>query len=254
MSRMSRLCSAAIFLTTGEERVWRNSSTVMSARLGDVPEETAEAGGGELAEGAEDGGDTGAAGEGAGEGDGVGRGVACGGGGGGAAGGVGRGGSGVTGAAGGDGAGRGAGPVAPSAWGDAAGDDTAGAETGESGLAEGAEGDGTGEAGRAEGGDGGAGAGGAGAGGDATASPSAAMTPTTVLTGTVAPVWTRISFRVPEAGAGISASTLSVEISKSGSSRCTLSPMFFIHFVMVPSAMDSPIWGMMTSVMRSPFQ
>jgi len=78
------------------------------------------------------------------------------------------------------------------------------------------------------------------------------MTPTTVLIGTVAPGWTRISFRMPDAGAGISASTLSVEISKSGSSRCTLSPTFFIHFVTVPSAMDSPIWGMMTSVMQSP--
>jgi hypothetical protein len=41
---------------------------------------------------------------------------------------------------------------------------------------------------------------------------------------------------------------LSVEISNKGSSRSTLSPTFFIHLVMVPSAMDSPIWGMMTSV------
>ena len=49
-------------------------------------------------------------------------------------------------------------------------------------------------------------------------------------------------------GDGISASTLSVEISKSGSSRWTLSPTFFIHLVTVPSAMDSPIWGMITSV------
>jgi hypothetical protein len=78
------------------------------------------------------------------------------------------------------------------------------------------------------------------------------MTPTTVLIGTVAPGCTRISFRMPDAGAGISASTLSVEISKSGSSRCTLSPTFFIHFVTVPSAIDSPIWGMMTSVIDSP--
>src|SRR5262249_61695722 len=41
---------------------------------------------------------------------------------------------------------------------------------------------------------------------------------------------------------------LSVEISKRGSSRWTLSPGFFNHLVMVPSKMDSPIWGMMTSV------
>jgi hypothetical protein len=79
------------------------------------------------------------------------------------------------------------------------------------------------------------------------ASPSP-MTPTTVLMGTVAPGSTRISLRTPEAGAGISASTLSVEISKSGSSRTTRSPTFFIHLVIVPSAIDSPIWGMMTSV------
>jgi hypothetical protein len=44
---------------------------------------------------------------------------------------------------------------------------------------------------------------------------------------------------------------LSVEISKIGSSRFTVSPTFFIHFVMVPSAIDSPIWGMMTSVAMS---
>ena len=38
------------------------------------------------------------------------------------------------------------------------------------------------------------------------------------------------------------------EISKSGSSRSTLSPTFFSHFVIVPSAMDSPICGITTSV------
>jgi hypothetical protein len=78
------------------------------------------------------------------------------------------------------------------------------------------------------------------------------MTPTTALMGTVSPGWTRISLRIPEAGAGISASTLSVEISKSGSSRWTLSPTLFIHLVTVPSAIDSPIWGMITSVIRPP--
>src|SRR5581483_7498646 len=74
------------------------------------------------------------------------------------------------------------------------------------------------------------------------ASPSAAIVPTTVFTPTVVPSVTLISWRTPEAGAGISASTLSVEISKSGSSRWTLSPGFFSHLVMVPSTMDSPIW------------
>src|SRR5450432_549919 len=58
---------------------------------------------------------------------------------------------------------------------------------------------------------------------------------------------------IPDAGAGISASTLSVEISKRGSSRCTLSPGFFSHLVMVPSKIDSPIWGMTISVGIDPF-
>src|SRR5690348_3561263 len=69
-----------------------------------------------------------------------------------------------------------------------------------------------------------------------------------VLTCTVLPSPTMISCKTPEAGAGISASTLSVEISNRGSSRWTLSPGFLSHFVIVPSKMDSPIWGMMTSV------
>src|ERR1700721_2915679 len=67
--------------------------------------------------------------------------------------------------------------------------------------------------------------------------------------GTVCPSLTLISFRTPAAGDGISASTLSVEISKSGSSRSILSPGFFSHFVMVPSKILSPICGMMTSAM-----
>jgi len=79
-------------------------------------------------------------------------------------------------------------------------------------------------------------------------SPASPITATTVLIATVCPSVTRISSRVPATGEGISASTLSVEISKIGSSRLTGSPTFFIHFVMVPSAMDSPICGMMTSV------
>src|SRR4029079_13597894 len=78
----------------------------------------------------------------------------------------------------------------------------------------------------------GAGAGaGACAGAEATASPSAPITPTTVLMGTVWPGSTRISFSTPAAGDGISASTLSVEISKRGSSRWTLSPTLFTYLV-----------------------
>ena len=87
----------------------------------------------------------------------------------------------------------------------------------------------------------------------AALSPSAEIVPTTVFTWTVAPSATLMSCRTPEAGAGISASTLSVEISNSGSSRCTLSPGFFSHLVMVPSKIDSPIWGMTISVGIIPF-
>src|SRR5579875_3607733 len=85
-------------------------------------------------------------------------------------------------------------------------------------------------------------------GADAAGDPASSITATTVLICTVVPSATLISFSTPAAGEGISASTLSVEISKSGSSRWTLSPGFFSHLVMVPSKIDSPIWGMMTSV------
>ena len=73
------------------------------------------------------------------------------------------------------------------------------------------------------------------------------MTATTVLTATVAPSGILISVRIRPAGEGISASTLSVEISNSGSSFSTASPVFFSHLVMVPSKMDSPICGITTS-------
>ena len=49
---------------------------------------------------------------------------------------------------------------------------------------------------------------------------------------------------VPAAGAGTSASTLSVEISTSGSSASTRSPTCLRHSRTVPSVTDSPIWGM----------
>ena len=98
---------------------------------------------------------------------------------------------------------------------------------------------------------------GAGAGAAGFAAPAAAsvsILATTVCTATVWPSCTRISASTPAAGAGISASTLSVEISKIGSSRLTASPTFLSQRESVPSAMDSPIWGMMTSIfaMRSP--
>ena len=84
--------------------------------------------------------------------------------------------------------------------------------------------------------------------GASTAAPSPSISATTVFTATVSFSFTMILVRTPAAGEGISASTLSVEISKSGSSRSTRSPTFFIQRVTVPSAMLSPIWGMMTLV------
>src|SRR5688572_19735947 len=80
------------------------------------------------------------------------------------------------------------------------------------------------------------------------ASPACPIVPTTLLTATVSPSLTVISVRTPAAGEGISASTLSVEISNSGSSRSTVSPTFFIQRTIVPSAIDSPICGINTGV------
>src|SRR4051794_14584082 len=74
------------------------------------------------------------------------------------------------------------------------------------------------------------------------------ITATMLLTGTVSPSCARISESTPAPGDGISASTLSVEISNSGSSRSTLSPTFLIQRTIVPSATDSPICGITTSI------
>src|SRR5262245_20515512 len=103
-----------------------------------------------------------------------------------------------------------------------------------------------GEAGAALGGSAFAGAG-RGSFAVAAAPASVSITATTWLTGTVSPSLFLISTRTPAAGEGISASTLSVEISNSGSSLWTLCPIALIHFVIVPSAIDSPIWGITTS-------
>ena len=85
-------------------------------------------------------------------------------------------------------------------------------------------------------------------GGACAAAPTAPpMTATTVLISTVAPSGILISVRIPATGEGISASTLSVEISKSGSSFSTWSPTLRSHLVMVPSTIDSPICGMTMS-------
>ena len=92
-----------------------------------------------------------------------------------------------------------------------------------------------------------AGSGGA-SGAAAGAAPSGAITASTVPTSTVSPSWTRICATTPSAGLGTSVSTLSVEISSSGSSRPMCSPSDLSHFVIVPSETDTPIWGMTTSV------
>src|ERR1700722_16352991 len=93
-----------------------------------------------------------------------------------------------------------------------------------------------------------AGTGAGGALGAALAPAAPLMTATTVLICTVVPAWALISESTPATGEGISASTLSVEISNNGSSCCTVSPGFFSHLVMVPSKIDSPICGIMTSL------
>ena len=94
-------------------------------------------------------------------------------------------------------------------------------------------------------------AGGRGGGAEAGLRASA-ITPTTVLMATVVPDWTRIFASTPDTGAGISASTLSVEISNRASPRTTVSPTFLIHLVTVPSTIVAPICGITTSVMNRP--
>ena len=92
----------------------------------------------------------------------------------------------------------------------------------------------------------GAGAAGAGAAGAAVAaelSPISASCPPTSTTASTAAV---ISVSTPLTGAGISVSTLSVEISTNGSSTCTVSPTFFSQRVTVPSVTDSPNCGSTT--------
>ena len=64
---------------------------------------------------------------------------------------------------------------------------------------------------------------------------------------TVSPASARISVIVPLAGEGISASTLSVEISTIVSSSSTLSPTALAHSRIVPSETDSPIAGIVMS-------
>ena len=83
---------------------------------------------------------------------------------------------------------------------------------------------------------------------EAEAVPSPASTSaSSVPTATVSPSGTRIFVTTPATGEGTSVSTLSVEISSSGSSAVTVSPGCLSHFVIVPSETETPIWGMTTS-------
>ena len=82
----------------------------------------------------------------------------------------------------------------------------------------------------------------------AAVSPGCPIRATTVSTGAVSPSLTRISVTIPAEGDGISASTLSVEISKRGSSLATASPTFLFHRITVPSVIDSPSCGIKTLV------
>src|SRR5579884_1435140 len=92
-----------------------------------------------------------------------------------------------------------------------------------------------------------AGAGGSGSAAGASAAAEPPICPSFVPTSTVSPSWTRICVSVPEAGLGTSVSTLSVEISSSGSSASTCSPSCFSQRVSVPSETDTPICGITTS-------
>src|SRR3954462_3907512 len=77
------------------------------------------------------------------------------------------------------------------------------------------------------------------------------MRASTTPTSTVAPTSTRISCTRPDAGASTSVSILSVEIEAMISSRSTQSPGCFFHSTTVPSATETPIWGMVTSTRTS---
>ena len=69
-------------------------------------------------------------------------------------------------------------------------------------------------------------------------------------TPTVSPSAKWILTTVPLAGAGTSASTLSVEISTSVSSALTGSPSCLCHSRIVPSVTDSPISGITTWIVE----
>ena len=81
----------------------------------------------------------------------------------------------------------------------------------------------------------------------ADSSVRSAITASTLPTLVVSSSWTRISTNTPLTGDGISASTLSVLTSTSGSWRATASPTFFSQRDTVPDETDSPSTGKVTS-------
>ena len=78
------------------------------------------------------------------------------------------------------------------------------------------------------------------------AAPLVVISARTAPTSTVSPSAAWIFVILPAAGAGTSASTLSVEISTIVSSAATASPSCLCHSRIVPSVTESPIWGMVT--------
>ena len=94
----------------------------------------------------------------------------------------------------------------------------------------------------------------AGAEGAAAAPPAVSICPITAPTLTVSPSATAILTSLPSNGEGISALTLSVTTSTSGSSRLTRSPSCFSHLSTVPSVTDSPSCGILiwAKPMRAP--
>src|SRR5438132_1084898 len=93
----------------------------------------------------------------------------------------------------------------------------------------------------------------AGAGAAAAAgAPATSIWAITAPTCTVSPWAAVILTSLPSKGEGISALTLSVITSTSGSSRLTKSPSFFSHLSTVPSVTDSPSWGILIGATPMP--
>ena len=126
----------------------------------------------------------------------------------------------------------------------------AGAETGAaSSTATGAGGVTGGVAGGVTGGVAGGVTGGAAGAGVSTGAPTSDSSPikaNSAPTSTTSSSWAANESRIPVTGEGISVSTLSVEISTSGSSALTWSPTLFNQRVIVPSVTLSPSCGILT--------